>query len=145
MGKFVIFVHASTISETGKMPPAQEIIDMGVFNDELRKAGVLISADGLLESAKGARVTFSENEPQVQNGPFQLENLVSGFWLLKLDSIDEAVAWAKQIPFKTGSVEIRKIAEAEDWGTEFNEELKARKEELTRKTQGERKVLSDPN
>ena len=84
----------------------------------------------------GARVTFSDTEPQVQNGPFQLENLVAGFWILKLDNLDEAIAWAKKVPFKTGSVEVRKVAGPEDFSAEFNEELKAKKEELKRKAEG---------
>jgi hypothetical protein len=136
MGKFIIFVHASAESEKGKMPSTQEFAEMGAFNTELSNAGVLITADGLLQSAKGMRVTFSDTEPQVQNGPFQLENLVSGFWILKLDNIEQAVAWAKKIPFKTGSVDIRKIAGPEDFGAEFTEDLKAKEEELRRKTDG---------
>jgi len=120
MGKFIILVHANADAEAGKEPPIQEMIDMGAFNTELTNSGVLLAADGLTESAKGARVTFSDTNPQVQNGPFPLENLVARFWVLKLDSLEEAVAWAKKIPFKTGSVEIRKIADPEDFSAEFN-------------------------
>ena len=136
MGKYVIFVHANADAEAGKMPPTQEFIDMGAFNTELKNAGVLLFVDGLARSAQGARVTFSDTDPQVQNGPFQLENLVSGFWILQPESLDEAVAWAKKIPFKTGSVEIRKVAGPEDFSAEFTEELKAKKEELRRKVEG---------
>jgi hypothetical protein len=130
MGKFVIFVHASPESETGKMPTTEEFAEMGAFNAELRKAGALITADGLLQSAKGARVHFSDSDPRVENGPFQVENLVAGFWILKLDSFDEAVAWAKKIPFKKGSVEVRKIAGPEDFGPELTAQLKNRESEL---------------
>src|SRR4051812_35217953 len=102
MPKFIIFVHASADSEAGKMPTTEEFAEMGVFNAELAKAGTLIAAEGLLASSKGTRVTFSQpSAPAVTQGPFALENLVSGFWIVKLDSFEDAVAWAKKVPFKT--------------------------------------------
>ena len=130
MGKYVIFVHASADSEAGKMPTTEEFAEMGAFNTELKNAGALLFADGLLQSAKGARVSFSDSEPRVQNVPFPGEDLVAGFWILKLDSLDEAIAWAKKIPFKKGSVEIRKIAGPEDFGANLTDELRAKESEL---------------
>lgn len=128
MPKFTIFVHATSRSETGAIPSSEEMSEMGLFNDKLRAAGALVFADGLLASSTGARVTFTDDgaEPQVQPGPFQLENLVSGFWILKLDTLDEAISWAKKIPFKNGGVDVRKIAGPEDFGGEVGELLKQR-------------------
>jgi hypothetical protein len=118
MPKFVIFVHASAYSETGAFATPEEMSEMGLFNNQLRATGALLFAEGLLSSSTGARVTFTEGEvePKVEAGPFQLKNLVSGFWILKLDSLEEAIEWAKKIPFKIGSVEVRKIAGLEGFG-----------------------------
>jgi hypothetical protein len=133
MSKFVIYVHASAESEEGKLPTTEEWDEMGAFNKELENAGVLFFAEGLLSSSKAVRVYFSDSEPKIQNGPFQLENLVSGFWILNLNNIDEAIAWAKKIPFKKGSVEIRKIAGAEDFGPELADKFKAKEDDFAAK------------
>lgn len=117
------------------MPTTQELSEMGEFNTQLANAGVLLAGEGLLHSAKGARVTFSDSAPAVQNGPFPVDNLVAGYWLLKLDSLEEAISWAKKIPFKEGSVEIRKVAGMEDFGDALTDDLKAKEEELRKKVE----------
>ena len=90
---------------------------MGAFNKPYKDAGVMIEGEGFLASSKGVRLSFSQgSEPTVTPGPFGLENLVSGYWKLKLDSIEEAIDFAKKIPFRDGSVEIRKVADEEDFG-----------------------------
>jgi len=135
MGKFVIFVHASADSEAGKLPTTQELKEMTDFNIQLANAGIMLAGEGLLQSSKGVRITYSDSDPVVQKGPFPVANLVAGYWVLKLDNLDEAISWAKKIPFKTGSVEIRKTAEAEDFGEAYTDELKEKEEELRKKTE----------
>lgn len=134
MPKFIIFVHASADSEAGKRPTTQELTEMTAFNEELSNAGALLAGEGLLASSKGARVAFSESgDPAVTPGPFALGNLVAGLWLLKLDSFEEAVAWARKIPFRSGSVEVRKVAGPEDFGGEYTEEVRAKEDELRKR------------
>ena len=107
------------------MPKPGELDEMHAFNRPYFESGVILHADGFLASSKGARVTFSEgSEPSITNGPFELENLVAGYWILKLDNIDEAIKFAKGIPFKNGGVDIRQIAGPEDFGDELTEEQK---------------------
>lgn len=107
------------------MPSADELAEMGAFNKPFRDTGVILHADGFLASSKGARINFSEgSEPAVKRGPFELKNLVAGYWVLKLDSIEQVIEWAKKIPFKKGSVEIRRVAGPEDFGGAMPEELK---------------------
>lgn len=116
------------------MPSTEELAEMGAFNKPYWESGVIVAADGFLASSNGFRVNFSEgSEPTVKRGPFELENLVAGYWILKLDSIEEVIEWAKKIPFKKGSVEIRKVAGPEDFGGAFTEELKQQHEELRKK------------
>lgn len=104
------------------MPTTEELTEMIAFNSQFRETGVLLDADGFLASSKGARLNFSEgSEPTVTHGPFELENLVAGYWKLKLDSIEQAIEWAKKIPFKKGSVEIRRVAGPEDFGNAMTE------------------------
>lgn len=133
MGKFVVFVHASADSEAGKLPTTQELKEMTEFNAQLVNAGIMLAGEGLLQSSKGARIIFSDSDPIVHKGPFPVDNLVAGYWVLKLDSIDEAISWAEKIPFKTGSVEIRKTFEAEDFGEAYTDELKEKEQELRKK------------
>jgi hypothetical protein len=122
------------------MPSTEELTEMGAFNKPFRDAGVMLDADGFLASSKGARINFSEgSEPTVKRGPFELENLVAGYWMLKLDSIEQAIEWAKKIPFKKGSVEIRKVAGPEDFGSAMTEELKQQEDEIRKKQEGLRK------
>jgi len=123
--KFIVFVIGSEDSESGKMPTTEEFAEMSAFNKPAQDAGIMVDAAGLVRSSKGAKLNFSEgSEPSVQHGPFGLENLVAGFWIVKFNSIEEVIEWAKGIPFKKGSVQIRKIAGAEDFGDSLPEDVK---------------------
>lgn len=114
--RFMVIVKASTASETGQPPAEQMLIEMGKFNEELIKAGVMITGEGLLASSKGSRIKFSGSKRTVVDGPFaETKELVGGFWIWQLKSKQEAIEWAKKIPFEDGEVEIRQIAEAEDF------------------------------
>jgi hypothetical protein len=138
MGKYVVFVHASAESESGKMPTTEEFKEMGAFNEELVKAGVMVTGEGLQRSAQAKRVTYNTSGSDgVENGPFPLDNLVAGYWVLKLNSMEEAVEWMKKAPFKEGSVTIRKVMDEEDFGAELTPELKAQSDELRKKMEGQ--------
>ena len=130
--RFMIIVKANADSESGKLPTAQELTEMTKFNEELAKAGVMLEGEGLHASAKGARVRFGEGKPKVIDGPFaETKELIAGFWLWQVKSIDEAVEWLKRAPFDGGTeVEIRPIFEAEDFGKELTPELRAQEERL---------------
>ena len=128
--KVMVLVKANADSEAGVMPSEQLLAAMGQFNDELVKAGVLLAADGLKPSAFGKRVRFSGTQRTVVDGPFaETKELVAGFWLWQVKSIDEAVQWLKRCPnpFPTGEsvVEIRPVFEAEDFGAELTPALRA--------------------
>jgi hypothetical protein len=115
-----------------QMPSTQELADMTAFNKPHVASGVILHADGFLSSTHGARVTFFKDgiAPQIKRGPFGLDNLVAGYWIVELASLDDAVEWAKRIPFKAGSVEIRKIAGLEDFGDALTDELKGEEQEM---------------
>jgi hypothetical protein len=117
--RFMILVKATKDSEAGKMPSRQLLADMGKFNQELMAAGVMIDGGGLHPSSKGARVTFSGNDRTMSKGPFaQTNELVSGYWIWKLNSLEEAIAWVKRCPkpmIETSDIEIRQFYEAEDF------------------------------
>lgn len=117
--RFMIIIKATQDSEAGKMPSAELLNEMGKFNEELVKAGVMLAGDGLQPSAKGARVRFSGKRRTVIDGPFsETKELIAGFWILQLKSLDEAKEWVKRIPNPTGEegeVEIRPIYEVTDF------------------------------
>jgi hypothetical protein len=137
MPKFAVLVSASAEAEAGKMPTTQELTEMTSFNDELRKAGVLLLADGFLSSSNGARVHFNpDGSSKVEHGPFGLDNLVAGFWVWKLDSLEQAVEWASKIPFTKGRVEIRRIAGEEDFGPNLTDALRKKVRTLREETEG---------
>jgi hypothetical protein len=128
----MVFVKASKESEAGQMPSRQILADMGKFNEELVNAGIMQAGEGLHPSAKGKRVRFSGAERTVIDGPFaETKELIAGFWIWKVKSMDEAVDWLKRAPFGGGTeIEIRPIFEAEDFGKEFTPELRAQEERL---------------
>jgi hypothetical protein len=104
---------------------------MGAFNEELVKAGVMLSGEGLLSSAKGKRVRFDGKKRAVVDGPFsETKELVAGFWIWSVKSMDEALEWAQRIPFQDGEVELRQVAEEEDFGEEFTPELREQEAKL---------------
>jgi len=128
----MVIVKASPESEAGQMPSQKILTDMGKFNEELVKAGVMLAGDGLHPSSKGKRVRFSGANRSVIDGAFtETKELLAGFWLWRVKSMDDAVAWLKRAPFDGGTeVEIRPIFEADDFGPELTPELRAQEERL---------------
>jgi hypothetical protein len=130
--RVMVMVKATKDSEAGMLPSAKLLEDMGKYNEQLVKAGVMQAGEGLHPSSKGKRVRFSGADRTVIDGPFaETKELVAGYWIWKVNSIDEAVEWLKKAPFDGGTeVEIRPIFEAEDFGKELTPELRAREERL---------------
>jgi hypothetical protein len=130
--RFMVIVKADKNSEAGEMPTEELLTEMGKFNEELVKAGVMLAGEGLQPSSKGARVKFSDGKTTVIDGPFaETKELVAGFWLWQCKSLDEAVEWVKRAPFGGGAeIEIRQVFEAEDFGDEFTPELREQEERL---------------
>jgi hypothetical protein len=124
----MIMIKANQDTEAGVLPSRQLLADMGRFNEELVKAGVMLAGDGLQPSSKGARVRFAGRERKVIDGPFaETKELIAGFWLWQCRSLAEAVEWVKRCPNPTGEeaeIEIRQVFEAEDFGAEFTPELR---------------------
>jgi hypothetical protein len=131
--RFMVLVKASKDSEAGVMPSAEMLAEMGRFNEEMAKAGVMLAGEGLQASSRGARIKFSGNAPTVTRGPFPETNqLVAGFWLIQVKSKEEAIEWISRAPFADGEeVEIRQVFEAEDFGPALTPEVRA-SEERTR-------------
>jgi hypothetical protein len=128
-------VKASKDSEAGVMPSEEMLAEMGKFNEEMVKAGVLLAGEGLHPSSKGARVRFGgERERSVVDGPFaETKELIAGFWLMQVRSFEEAVEWIKRCPNpheEQGEIEIRQVFEAEDFGEEFTPELREQEERI---------------
>ncbi|NOJ93206.1 YciI family protein [Corallococcus sp. CA049B] len=114
--RFMMIVKASNESETGRLPSSEELGEMGKYNEELVKAGILLAGEGLYPSSKGSRVTFSATGSTVTDGPFtETKELVAGFWIIEVKSREEAIAWARRVPFKDGQVEVRQVYSAEDF------------------------------
>jgi hypothetical protein len=130
--RVMVIVKGSAESEAGQMPSAEILTDMGKFNEQLVKAGVMLAGEGLHPSSKGKRVRFSGSQRTVIDGPFaESKELVAGFWLWQVKSIEEAVEWLKRAPFDGGTeVEIRPVFEAEDFGAEFTPEARALEEKV---------------
>ena len=138
--RVMVIVKASKESEAGQMPSEKILRDMGKFNEELVKAGIMLAGDGLHPSSKGKRVRFSGAERIVIDGPFaETKELIAGYWLWKVKSMEEAVNWLKRAPFGGGTeVEIRPIFEADDFGKEFTPELRAQEERLRAQIEAKR-------
>jgi hypothetical protein len=135
--RFIVMVKANKQSEAGILPTEQEFSAMGKYNEELVKAGVLLAAEGLQPSSKGARVKFSGTRRTVIDGPFaETRELIAGFWIFQVKSRAEAIEWVKRCPnpFPEGEseIEIRQVFESEDLGAEFTPELRQREEEIGR-------------
>ena len=132
--RFMVIVKATADSEAGKMPSQKLLEDMGKYNEELVKAGVMLAGEGLHPSSKGARVKFSGASRTVVDGPFaQTNELVAGFWLFDVKSKEEAIEWVKRCPNPMegdSEIEIRQVFEASDFGEEFTPELRAQEEAL---------------
>jgi hypothetical protein len=129
--RFMILVKASKESEAGVMPSEQLLTEMGKFNEELVKAGVMLAGEGLHPSSKGARVRFSGGKRIVTDGPFaETKELIAGFWIWQVKSKEEAIQWVKRAPFEETEIEIRQVFEAEDCCAEFTPELREQEERL---------------
>ncbi len=130
--RYMVLVKANNDSEAGVLPSKEILAEMGKYNEELVKAGVLLAGEGLHASSKGARVRFSGDKRTVTDGPFtEAKELIAGFWLIQVKSKEEAVEWASRIPFADGEVEIRQVFEASDFPPEiFPPEDAAREQEL---------------
>jgi hypothetical protein len=129
--RFMILLKSDESTEAGKMPSEEILAEMGRYNEELVKAGVMLAGEGLHPSSKGARVTFSQDTPTVTDGPFtETKELIAGFWLFQVKSKEEAIEWVKRAPLQGAEVEIRQVHEAEDFGDEFTPELRAQEERL---------------
>ena len=130
--RFMVLVKANKDSESGVMPDTKILTEMGKYNEELVKAGVMLAGEGLHPTSKGARVRFEgPNKRTVLDGPFtETKELVAGFWLWQVKSKEEAIEWLKRAPFQEGEVEIRQVFENEDFGAEFTPELRAQEDRL---------------
>ena len=140
--RFMVLVKANEESENGVMPSEQMLAEMGKFNEELVKAGVMLAGEGLHPSSKGARVRFSGTDRTVIDGPFaETKELLAGYWIWQVKSLDEAIEWVRRMPAPDDGadeaiVEIRPVFEAEDFGDEFTPELREREAALRAQTEG---------
>jgi hypothetical protein len=133
--RFMLLVKADKNSEAGILPSEELLAEMGKYNEELAKAGVLLAGEGLQPSSKGARVRFSGDKRTVIDGPFtETKELIAGFWLIDVKSKEEAIEWVKRcpnpMPGTEGEIEIRQVFEAEDFGEEFTPELREQEERI---------------
>jgi hypothetical protein len=127
--RVMVMVKASEASEAGVMPSTAELAAMGQFNEELVKAGVMLAGDGLRASAQGVRIYYTGDKRTVVDGPFtEAKELIAGYWIWQVKSMEEAVEWAKRSPFQEGEVELRQVFEADDFGAEYTPELREQAE-----------------
>ena len=139
--RVMVLVKASKESEAGVMPDEKLLTDMGNFNEELVKAGVMLAGEGLHPSSKGARVKFAGGKKIVIDGPFaETRELVAGYWVWQVKSLDEAIEWLKRAPFEETEVEIRPLFEMEDFGAEFTPELRDQEEQLRARMEKQRSL-----
>ena len=141
--KCMVIVKASKNSEAGEMPSEELLTAMGKFNEELVQAGIMLAGDGLHPSSKGKRIVFSGGKRTVVDGPFaETKELIAGYWIWQVRSIDEAIEWARRcpdpMPGEDAELEIRPIFEAEDFGAEFTPELRAQEERLRAEIEGKK-------
>ena len=130
--RFMVIVKADKNTEAGAMPSTEMLAAMGKFNEGMAKAGVMLAGEGLHPTSKGARIKYAEKQPSVSRGPFTVTNdLVAGFWLIQVKSLDEAIDWMKRAPFDGGAeIEIRQIFDAEDFGEALTPELREQEARL---------------
>ena len=142
--RVMVIVKATKTSEAGAMPSEKLLADMGKFNEELVKAGVMLAMDGLHPSRKGKRVRFSGGKKTVVDGPFvETKELIAGYWIWQVKSMDEAVEWVRRcpdpMPGEEAEIEIRPVFESEDFGKEFTPELRAQEDRLRAEMERRRK------
>jgi len=132
--RVMVIVKATKDSEAGKMPTEKLLTEMGKFNEELVKAGIMLAGEGLHPSSKGARVKFAGTKRRVIDGPFgETKELIAGFWLWKVKSLEEAIEWVKRCPNPMegeSEIEIRQVFEADDFGKEFTPELRQQEDRI---------------
>jgi hypothetical protein len=133
--RFMVMVKATKDSEAGVLPDEKLLADMGKYNEELVKAGVMLAGEGLQASSKGARVRFSGSKRTVIDGPFpETKELIAGYWLFQVKSLEEAIEWVKRcpnpMPNQESEIEIRQVFEADDFGPEFTPELREQEERI---------------
>lgn len=130
--RYMMIVKASDESEAGVLPTQEELAEMGTYNEELSKAGVLLDGNGLQDSSRGARVKFSgKGSSTVVDGPFtETKELIAGYWVIDVKSREEAIEWARRAPFAEGEVEVRKVFEEDDFGENFTPELREAERKL---------------
>jgi hypothetical protein len=135
--KVMVIVKADAASEAGEMPSEQLLREMGDYNEELVKAGIMLAGEGLHPTSKARRIVFAGKDRRVVDGPFtETKELIAGFWMWQVKDMDEAVAWAKKCPNPMGGesqLEIRPVFESEDFGAEFTPELRAQEDALREK------------
>ena len=134
--RVMVIVKANKDSEAGVLPAEKMLTAMGRYNEELVNAGVMLAGEGLQASSKGARVRFNgKDKPTVIDGPFaETKELVAGFWIWQVKSLDEAIDWLKRAPFPEGEVEIRQVFESEDFGEAFTGELREQEDRMRAKS-----------
>ncbi len=140
--RVMVLVKATKDSEAGVMPSTEMLTAMGKYNEELVKAGVMLGGEGLHSSAKGARVRFSGDKRTVIDGPFtETKELIAGFWMWQVKSMEEAIEWVKRCPnpmYSESEIEIRRVVEAEDFGAEFTPELREAEDRLRAQVEGKK-------
>ena len=138
--RYMVIVKANEDSESGRMPSEQELSEMGAFNEELVRAGVMLAGEGLLSSSQGTRLRYDrDGRATVVDGPFaETKELVAGFWLIQVKSLDEAIEWVKRVPNPMpgteSEIEIRQVFEAEDFGDALSPELREQEERMRRES-----------
>jgi hypothetical protein len=140
--RFMVIVKASEDSEKGVMPTEQELAEMGAYNEELVKAGVMLAGEGLHPSSKGARVRFEKDgSSTVIDGPFaETKELVAGFWILEVSSREEVIEWVRKAPFRDGEVEIRQVFSTDDFGDAMTPELREQEDRLRATVEAQQKA-----
>jgi hypothetical protein len=140
--RFMVIVPASKDSEAGVLPDTKLLTEMGKFNEELVKAGVMLAGEGLHPTSKGARIRYSGGKTTVTEGPFtESKELIAGFWLIQTKSKEEAIAWMRRAPFDGGTqIEIRQIFEAEDFGPAMTPELKEQENRMRAQVEQQKKT-----
>jgi hypothetical protein len=137
--RYMMLVKATEDSESGALPGKEVFDEMAKYNEELVKAGVLLAAEGLHASAKGARISFSGEKRTVTDGPFtEAKELIAGFWLIEVSSREEAMEWASRVPFKDGEVEVRQVQDVGDFPPELVSPEAAEREKVLREQVGRR-------
>jgi hypothetical protein len=136
--RFMVIVKASEESEAGVLPSEKELAEMGKYNEELAKAGIMLAGEGLQASSKGVRIRYDGDKRSVIDGPFaETKELIAGYWLIQVKSKEEAVEWVKRAPFREGEVEIRQVFEADDFGDEFTPELREQEQRIRDQVEGQ--------